>query len=88
MHWNESLYFVITQDTIAHIRGAVASALPEGISVPHTDSKRTLLLRKHLVKWRIFYKQEIKVFASKRKMCDSKSSILLQTETRHISGSS
>jgi len=77
MHWKVSLYFVIIQETIAHTRGAVGSALPEGIPVSHTDHERTLLLRKYLVKWRILHKLEIRFVASKRKMCDYKCCILL-----------
>ena len=45
MHWKASLYFVIIQGTFAHAGGAVASTIPEGISVSYTDPKRTLLLR-------------------------------------------
>jgi len=67
MHWKASLYFVIIQDVIAHIRGAVALAIPEGIPVSYTDSKRALLPRNKLVKWRIFYELEIRIVASKSK---------------------
>jgi len=37
MHWKVSLYFAIIQETIVHTRGAVGSALREGIPVSHTD---------------------------------------------------